>query len=125
VTKKPLPTALVPEGRYVEFVRDERDHDAERFDRVAYATRVLRLLAPRDLTVALCHGAERLVVREGRELDPKRPKRWAIVSIPPDASRAHIAVSLARLAGRHDEPFLLDVLVRSLDPARAPKGYRG
>ena len=106
----------MPEGRYVEFVRDERDHDVERFDRMAYATRVLRLLAPRDMTVALCHGAERLVVREGREFDPGRPKRWAIVSIPPDASRAHIAVSLARLAGRHDEPFVLDVLMRAPEP---------
>ncbi len=101
---------LAPTGRYVEFVRDQREHDAERFDRLAYAARVLRLLSPRGMTVVLCPGTERLVVREGKGLDPSRPPRWAMVSIPPDASRAHIAVSLARLAGRHEEPYLLDVL---------------
>jgi hypothetical protein len=109
---KRRPNEFAPEGRYVEFVEDPREHNAERFDRLAYATRVLRLLAPRGMTVVLCPGTERLVVREGKELDPSRAPRWAMVSIPPDASRAHIAVSLARLAGRQGEPFLLDVLTR-------------
>lgn len=110
---KRRPNEFAPEGRYVEFVEDHREHDRERFDRIAYAARVLRLLSPRDMTVVLCAGTERLAVREGKELDPARPPRWAIVSIPPDASRAHIAVSLARLAGRHGEPYLLDVLTRA------------
>ncbi|HEU4413118.1 MAG TPA: hypothetical protein VFS43_48200 [Polyangiaceae bacterium] len=107
------PHELVPEGRYVEFIRDEREHDTERFDRLAYAARILRLLAPRDLTVALCPGTERLTVREGREHAPGRPPRWAMVAIPPDASRVHIALALARLTGRHEEPYLIDVLTRA------------
>jgi hypothetical protein len=111
--RHPYRLAPDPEGRYVEFVRDVREHSVESFDRLAYAARVLRLLAPRDMTVVLCAGTDALNVREGREHGPGRPPRWAIVSIPPDASRGHIALSLARLAGRHEEPYLIDILTRA------------
>ena len=99
-------------GQFVEFVRVDRDDDREVFDRLAYAARVLRLLAPPGLTVAVCPGTVRLVVREGQELANPTRARWALVSVPPDASRAHIALTLARLAGRANDPFLLEVLLR-------------
>lgn len=111
--RDPYELVDLPEGRYVEFVRDVREHDTERFDRLAYAARILRLLAPRDMTVVICPGKDSLTVREGREHVPGRPPRWAMVSIPPDASRAHIALSLARLTGRLEEPYLVDVLTRA------------
>ena len=95
--------------RYVEFVPDPRELDREAFDRLRYAARVLSILAPR-VTVALCPGADRLRVEEGGA--PERTGgRWAIVSIPTDASRAHIALALARLAGRAADPYMLDVLL--------------
>ena len=99
-----------PEKQFVEFARDERELDREMFDRMAYAKRALRTLAPRGLTVALTAGADRLRVELGAELRVTG-ERWAIVSIPPDASRAHIALSLVRLAGREGDPYVLDVLL--------------
>jgi hypothetical protein len=103
---------LAPSKRFVEFVRDERDHDREAFNRIAYAKHLLRILAPRG-RVALCVGEDRLRVEQGGLPGLPRLGRWAIVSIPRDASRVHIAMAMARLAGREDEPFLLDVLLRA------------
>jgi hypothetical protein len=99
-----------PSSRYIEFVRDQRDHDREIFDRLAYAKRALRLLGVRT-TVALCAGAERLRVESGGLPGAPELGTWAIVSIPPDASRAHIAATLARLAGREGDPYVMDVLL--------------
>jgi hypothetical protein len=99
-----------PDKRFVEFVADERELDREIFDRIAYASRVLRILAPR-LTVALCMGARRLAVEEGRGAGVN--DRWAIVSIPADASRVNIAMALAKLARRENDPYVLDVLLRA------------
>ena len=99
-----------PDKRYVEFVRDERELDREIFDRMAYAARLLRILSPR-LTVALCMGARRLVVEEGGGAGATG--RWAIVSIPADASRVNIAMALAKLAKRENDPYMLDVLLKA------------
>ena len=96
--------------RFVEFVVDEREMDREIFDRLAYASRVLRILSPR-VTVALCMGARRLAGEEGGGSGAK--DRWAIVSIPADASRVNIAMALARLAHRENDPYMLDVLLRA------------
>ena len=98
---------------FVEFVRDERDLDREIFDRLHYASHLLKILSPRALTVALCPGTERLRVEQGAELGDRAGGRWAIVSIPPQASRVHIALTLAKLAGREADPYMLDVLLRA------------
>lgn len=101
--------------RFVEFVRDEREYDREAFDRVAYASRLLKMLrVPRQ--VALCVGTERLRVEQGGLPGQAGRKPWAIVSIPPDASRAHIAVAMAQLAGRERDPYVIDVLLRAHTP---------
>lgn len=112
-------SAVDPDVRQIEVVREERDLDREVFDRLAYAARALRLLRPAGLTVALCPGTERLRVEVGADLHGNRGARWAIVSIPPDASRAHIALRLAALAGRANDPFVLDLLMREV-----PSTYR-
>ncbi|MFO0659304.1 MAG: hypothetical protein U0165_05670 [Polyangiaceae bacterium] len=110
--------SLLPERRpegpntgFVEFVRIERDADREVFDRIRYAKELLRLLKPKGLTVALCPGVERLHTEVGSSFEgPGR--RWAIMLIPGQASRAAIALEVARLAGREREPYLLDTLLR-------------
>lgn len=104
-----------PNKQYVEVVRDERDYDREAFDRVAYAKRLLRVLSPAGLRVAICPGTEKLSVESGRDWFRGRG-RWALLSVPPDASRAHIAVTVARLAGREADPYVLDVLMRTRTP---------
>jgi hypothetical protein len=103
---------LDPDKQYVEFVRDERDYDREAFDRVKYAAKLLKILAV-PARVAICSGGETIRIQQGTEPGAPRKGRWAIVSIPPDASRAHIAVALAKMAGRQDEPYVLDVLLRA------------
>ena len=95
---------------FVEFVDDERENDREQFDRLAYAKRALRLLRVRT-TVALCAGTERINVQSGGLPGDASRGTWAIVSIPPDASRVGIALTLARLAGREHDPYVMDVLL--------------
>ncbi len=97
--------------RLVEFVRDERDYDREAFDRLAYARQLLRLLKVRR-RVALCVGTEKIQLDQGGWHGLPMQPPWAILSIPPDASRAHIALTIAQLAGRSRDPFLLDTLLR-------------
>lgn len=97
-------------SRFVEFVDDEREHDREQFDRLAYAKRALRLLRVR-MTVALCAGTERINVQAGGLPGDASRGTWAIVSIPPDASRVGIALTLARLAGREHDAYVMDVLL--------------
>ena len=98
------------EKRLVEFVRDERDYDREAFDRLAYARQLLGVLKVRR-RVALCVGTEKIQVDQGGWAGMTTAP-WAILSIPPDASRAHIALTIAQLAGRSRDPFLLDTLLR-------------
>jgi hypothetical protein len=101
-----------PSKRFVEFVQDEREHDREAFNRLAYAKHVLKVLSL-PTKVAICVGAEKLKVEHGGQPGARNRGRWAIVSIPPDASRAHIAIALAKLAGRELDPYVLDTLLHT------------
>ncbi|MCC6646509.1 MAG: hypothetical protein IT374_13170 [Polyangiaceae bacterium] len=92
-----------PESRWVDLVDDRRLGDRELFDRLAYAATLLRILRPR-LTVAICPGTSTLKVERGAA-------PWALLSIPDDASRAHIAEAVARLAGRERDPYVMNVLL--------------
>jgi len=98
--------------RFVEFVNDEREYDREAFNRVAYAAQLLKMLKVRQ-KVAICVGTERIHVEQGGLPGLPRSKPWAILSIPPDASRAHIAITIAELAGRARDPYVLDMMLRS------------
>lgn len=102
--------------RMVELVRDERDLDREVFDRIAYAAYALRLLGKKRLTVALCPGASVVRVEEGRDLGKGPGARWAILSIPPDASRVSIANAVIRLAKRENDPYAYDLVLRAQVP---------
>jgi hypothetical protein len=120
-----MPTLLKPEN--VLDVGSDRVVDEtsdERFDRAAFARRALELVQPRRTTVAICEGAARMRVESGRMWGrPRAPadgasvvdaahgvERWALLAIPPRASRRAIALAVAQLAHGH-RAYALDVLM--------------
>jgi hypothetical protein len=109
---------------YAEIARERElaaaDSSDERFDRLAFAERALRLVRPAHTTVALCAGPStgraRVKVEAGRAWGRGREgrERWAILSVPPTASKRAIAVAVAGLAGSSREPYVLDVLMSEI-----------
>lgn len=93
--------------------RTREAEDPEAFDRVAFALRALGALRPPGLTVAVYrrHGA--MKVDTVRDLRGGEGARWAMGGIPPRASRAHIALALAELAGVTDVPYAVDILLHA------------
>jgi hypothetical protein len=79
---------------------------SERFDRIAYAMRLLKWLRPR-MTVAVYECYQDLHIERGKLAGAVR---WAMVGIPRDASREHITVALAELASLERAPFVVDLL---------------
>jgi hypothetical protein len=96
-------------------VEDELDQSSsEAFDRMAFAERALALVRPRRTTVAICEGARRVRVEAGRQWGGAPGERWAILSVPRDASRRAIAravLGLASPSAVDARPWALDVLV--------------
>ena len=91
-------------------IRAERRYEArssERFDRVAYAMALLRLVKP-PMTVAVYPGSEYVRIEQSRWRDA--PDRWAILGVPAHATRESIATAVAELSGLERESFLLDLL---------------
>jgi hypothetical protein len=107
-----MPTRDVSE--LAELARDRELVDAEssseHFDRIAFAARALSLLRPPRTHVALCEGRARVRVEAGRAWGGPSGERWAILSVPPTASRRAIAVAVATLAGR-PAPYAFEVLL--------------
>lgn len=101
---------------FVDRVRLYEAVDPEEFDRIDFAMQALRLLRPRRLTVAVYRRHAELRIECVRDLAQGEGARWAMVGIPPRASRAQIAHALAELAGVADVPYALDVLLRA-EPA--------
>ncbi len=79
----------------------------ERFNRIAYAIELLRVLNP-PLTVAVYATSRHIHLEQGRALGREAP--WALFGVPPHATRANIARALAVLSGREKQPFLVDLL---------------
>ena len=99
--------------------RLEREHDetlwqssTESFDRIAFAERAVALVRPRETTVAICEGMRRVRLRSGRQWGGGPRARWAILTIPRDASRRAIATAVLALTEGDARPYALDVLVR-------------
>jgi hypothetical protein len=86
----------------------------ERFDRIAFAKRALDLVRPPRTTVALCEGTARVHVESGRVWGRAPDARWAVLTIPPRASRRAIVIAVAGLA-QGAGPYALDVLLASGD----------
>jgi hypothetical protein len=96
----------------IEQVDDLSQSSTESFDRLAFAERAIALVRPTGTTVAVCEGLRRVQVAAGRQWGSAPDARWAIVSVPRDASRAAIASAVLGLATGQPRPWALDVLVR-------------
>jgi hypothetical protein len=95
---------------HVERVHRFDNSSFENFDRIEFAMRALRLIAPKRMTVAVYPARMELRVIRGRDLAQGPGSSWALVGIPPRASRRHIAHALAELAGLDSTPFVVDLL---------------
>lgn len=102
------------------WAEERRDHDEdavlwqsshEDFDRLAFAERVVALVRPRGTTVAICEGMRRVRLRAGRSWGGPPDARWAILSVPKDASRKAIATAVLELGRGAPRPYALDVLL--------------
>lgn len=111
-----------PEESRLEHVESVRRFDSssfEDFNRIEFAMRALRLLAPARMTVAVYSARLELRVIRGRDLARGPGSSWALVGIPPRASRRHIAHALAELAGLDSTPFIVDLLAAGTVPQPA------
>jgi hypothetical protein len=88
----------------------------ESFDRLAFAERAVSFVKPPGMRVAIAGGRSRVVVEVGRWWGRGEGARWAMLIVPPTASRRAIATAVASLAGANPAPWVLDALVSgSLD----------
>lgn len=83
--------------------------DEERFSRLDFALRVLDILNPK-VHVTLYSALRHLQIHRGRDFARGPDASWALVAIPPKASRYHIAFALAELAGKADHPYVVDLV---------------
>jgi len=113
---RPSYTRTVParlhDSRFEEVDRNRRIeyHDPEEFDRIAFAMRALDRLRPKRMTVAVYAATSGLSVEQSRDLR-REGSSYAIVGIPPHASREHIAYALAELAGVASVPYAVQALL--------------
>lgn len=82
----------------------------ESFDRIGFAMRALRRVRP-QMPVAVYEGSSTLRVDAVRDFRGERRWAFAVVAIPPHASREHIAYAIAELAGVADVPYLVRTLM--------------
>ena len=85
--------------------------DPSDFDRIEFAMRALRRLRPKRMTVAVYQAVSTMRIEQGRNLHHGEGGSWAIVGIPPHASREHIAFALAELAGVESVPYAVQMLL--------------
>ncbi|APR77374.1 Hypothetical protein A7982_02721 [Minicystis rosea] len=99
------PYELYENQRHIEY------RDSEDFDRMAFAMRALRRLRPKRMKVAVYEAVSSLHVESGRDFRRGEGATWAMVGIPPHASREHIAYALAELAGVESVPYAVQMLL--------------
>lgn len=102
----------------IEQAEDLAESSTESFDRIAFAERALELVRPPRTTVAICEGARRVKVVAGRQWGREPDARWAVVSVPRDASRRAIAAAVLALHDGRQRAWALDVLVSTLASPR-------
>lgn len=102
------------EQEVIDEIDDLAQTSTESFDRIAFAERAVALVRPPELTVAICEGARRVRVTGGRQWGAPEGHRWAMLTVPHDASRRAIAKAVLELA-HGARPFALDVLIQTSD----------
>ena len=88
-----------------------RRYRRERFDRIRYAMRVLDVLRPARVDVTLTAGYRDLRVERGHAWRRPPGYLWAMVSIPPDATREEIALALIDVSGSPGGALVLESLL--------------
>jgi hypothetical protein len=83
----------------------------ERFDRIAFAMRALRILQPPGMRVAVYSRGHDFQLERGRDLAFGEAASFALLGIPRDASRESIALAVTELAGLGNTPLLVPLLV--------------
>jgi hypothetical protein len=101
---------LGPRPDSAEYELEREEWSLEAFDRVAFVHRALDLLRPPKTKVVICPGRH-LRVEAGRAWGEGPGQRWALVSVPPRASRRALALAIAELMGPDARPWALDVLL--------------
>jgi hypothetical protein len=92
--------------------RTYREHsESAGWDALRYALQVLRVLGIANTSIALFYGTRGVSVDSGRDWGRGPGQRWATVSVAPWAKREEVAAALMALAGRADEPLLLQSLL--------------
>lgn len=99
----------------VEVSEDLDQVSTESFDRIAFAHRAVALVRPPRTKVAICDGARSVQLDSGRAWGKGTDARWAVLSVPKNASRGAIARAVLGLAGGAPRPFALDVLMASCE----------
>lgn len=102
---------------HYEEVEPERRRDYEDpsdFDRIAFAMRALRRLRTPRMTVAVYSAVSSMRIELGKNLHRGEGGSWAMVGIPPHASREHIAYALAELAGVESVPYAVQMLLADM-----------
>lgn len=109
----------------IEEVEDASQTSTERFDRIAFAERALALVRPAGTTVAICEGQRHVRVEAGRQWGAAVGQRWAILSVPGNASRRAIASAVLELStSGASRPWALDVLLGGCETAYRGPGRR-
>ncbi len=106
------------EPEFVWEVEDRRTRrwTRERFDRMAWARRVLDALRPALVDVVLVPGHRELRVERGHQWARPAGYTWAMVSVPDDASREEIALAMMDVAGvTRDEALVVRTLLALVD----------
>lgn len=104
----------------IEQAEDLADDANEAFDRIAFTERAVALVRPPKTTVAICEGSRRVRVEAGRQWGAEPGSRWAVISVPRNASRHAIASAILGLHDGTAKPWSLDVLVSALGGSRSP-----
>ena len=104
-----MPTFITDIARDREL--DGTETSNERFDRMAFAEQAVALVKPANMRVAIAAGRSRVVVEAGRAWGRADGARWAMLCVPPSASRRAIAAAVAALAGPSPRAYLIDTLL--------------
>ena len=109
----------------IEEVDDLDESSGESFDRVAFAETALALVQLVNTRVAICGGARKLRVEAGRQWGKGEGLRWAVLSVPINASRRAIASAVLELSTYGAlRPWALDLLVGGTESVYRGRGRK-
>ena len=104
----------------IEQAEDLTESSTESFDRIAFTERAVSLVRPSKTTVAICEGSSHVDVVTGRQWGKPPGSRWAVVRVPPHASRRAITSALLELHQGASRAWALDVLMTMLGRPSTP-----